>query len=104
MTTLSVKLHWKHEERIAELLKYEEARVIRRANILSCLNNGIAPGLIAKVLHVYPKTIRNVANTFLESGLDAALYDEERSGRPIDYDDNERSRIVAMVCTDPPKG
>jgi hypothetical protein len=36
--------------------------------------------------------------------LDAALYDDERSGRPIDYDDHERSRIVAMVCTDPPKG
>jgi hypothetical protein len=61
-------------------------------------------GLISKVLHVDPKTVRNVAHVFLEDGLVAALYDDERSGRPIDYDDHERSRIVAMVCTDPPKG
>lgn len=104
MKALTVKLHWKQEEQIAGLLDYEERRVIRRANILSCLHNGMASGLIAKVLHVDPKTVRNVAHVFLESGLDAALYDDERSGRPIDYDDHERSRIVAMVCSDPPKG
>jgi transposase len=104
MMVIEVKLHWKQEEQIAELLKYEEPRVIRRANILSCLHNGMTSGLISKVLHVDPKTVRNVAHVFLEDGLDAALYDDERSGRPIDFDDHERSRIVAMVCTDPPKG
>ena len=104
MKALTLKLHWTQEEKIAELLKYEEPRVIRRANILSCLHNGMTSGLISKVLHVDPKTVRNVAHVFLEDGLDAALYDDERSGRPIDYDDHERSRIVAMVCTDPPKG
>lgn len=104
MKPITLSLHWKQEEKISELLKYEEARVIRRCNILSCLHNGMTSGLISKVLHVDPKTVRNVAHAFLESGLDAALYDEERSGRPIDYDDTERSRIIAMVCSDPPKG
>ena len=33
----------------------------------------------------------------------SALYDEG-SGRPIDFDDRERSRIVAMVCSKPPRG
>lgn len=46
----------------------------------------------------------NVGNAYLEGGLDSALYDEERSGRPIDFDDRERSRIVAMVCSQPPRG
>lgn len=104
MKAITVKLHWKQEEQIAELLKYEEPRVIRRANILSCLHNGMTSGLIANVLHVDPKTVRNVGHIFLEYGLESALYDDERSGRPIDYDDHERSRIVAMVCSDPPKG
>jgi transposase len=104
MDALEINLHWKQEEKIGELLKYEESRVIRRANILSCLHNGMNSGLISKVLHVDPKTVRNVAHAFNESGLDAALYDDERSGRPIDYDDKERSRIVAMVCSEPPKG
>ncbi len=104
MTPIEVKLHWKQEERIAEILKYEEPRVIRRANILSCLHNGMTSGTIGKVLHVDPKTVRNVAHTYLESCMDAALYDDERSGRPIDFDDHDRSRIIAMVCSDPPKG
>jgi len=91
-------------ERIASIVEYEEPRVIRRANILSCLHNKMTSGLISKVLNVNPKTVRNVAHVFEESGLDAALFDDERSGRPIDFDDKDRSRIVAMVCTDPPKG
>ena len=36
--------------------------------------------------------------------MDAALYDNERSGRPIDIDDRDKSKIVAMVCSDPPSG
>lgn len=104
MDALAILLHWKQEQKIGELLKYEEARVIRRANILSCLHNGMGSGMISKILHCDPKTVRNVAHVFLESGLDAALYDDERSGRPIDIDDKERTRIIAMVCADPPKG
>jgi len=73
MKAITVKLHWKQEEKIAELLKYEEPRVIRRANILSSLHHGMTSGLIAKILHVDPKTVRNIANVFLEDGLDAAL-------------------------------
>jgi len=60
--------------------------------------------VISRVLHVDPKTVRNIAHHYLEDGLDAALFDDERSGRPIDIDDRDRSRIVAMVCSEPPKG
>lgn len=89
---------------IREYLKYEEPRVIRRANILNCLHHGYKSGDISTILNVNPKTVTNVANAYLEEGLNSALYDDERSGRPIDFDDRERSRIVAMVCSDPPCG
>jgi transposase len=85
-------------------LSIEEPRVIRRANILNCLHLGYASAQIAQILNVDPKTVTNVGNAYLEGGLDSALYDEERSGRPIDFDDRERSRIVAMVCSQPPRG
>jgi transposase len=55
-------------------------------------------------LNVDPKTVTNVGNAYTEDGLDSALFDEDRSGRPIDFDDRERSRIVAMVCSTPPRG
>lgn len=104
MSSEIFSLHWKQMDKLSAIVDYEENRVVRRANILSCLHNGMTQLLISKVLHVDPKTIRSVRDVYLESGLDAALYDDERSGRPIDYDDKDRSRIIAMVCTDPPHG
>lgn len=48
--------------------------------------------------------MRNIALIYNEFGLEAALYDDERSCRPVDFDDRERTRIIAMVCTNPPDG
>ena len=104
MAPLKLTLTKKDVEHIKHLLRYEEARVIRRANILNCLHLGYPSGEIAQILQVDPKTVTNVGNAYREAGLEAALFDEERAGRPIDFDDRERSRIVAMVCADPPDG
>lgn len=104
MAPLKLTLTKKDVEHIKHLLRYEEARVVRRANILNCLHLGYPSGEIAQILNVDPKTVTNVGHAYEEAGLDAALFDDERSGRPIDFDDRERSRIVAMVCSDPPAG
>src|SRR5438046_2930619 len=104
MAPLQLRLKKKDRETIGHLLEYEEPRVIRRANILNCLHLGYASGEIAKILQVDPKTVTNVGHAYRTDGLASALYDEERAGRPIDFDDRERSRIVAMVCADPPAG
>ena len=104
MAPLQLRLKNKDRERISHMLKYEEPRVIRRANILNCLHLGYPSGEIAQILQVDPKTVTNVGNAYQEAGLEAALFDEERAGRPIDFDDRERSRIVAMVCSESPAG
>jgi transposase len=104
MESLTLKLKQKELTAIKEYLKYEEPRVIRRANILNCLHHNYSSSQIATILNVDPKTVTNICNAYLESGFDAALYDDERSGRPIDFDDRERSRIIAMVCSEPPQG
>ena len=104
MLPITITLHHTQRKKIKELLTYEEARVIRRANILNCLHLGYTSGTISEILNVSAKTVQNIAHVFLENGLDAALFDEERSGRPIDIDDRERSRIIAMVCSNPPFG
>jgi transposase len=104
MPPLSLRLKPAERERVRYLLGIEEPRVIRRANILNCLHLGYVSSDIAAILNVDPKTVTNVGNAYVEDGLDSALYDEERSGRPIDFDDRERSRIVAMVCSSPPQG
>src|SRR5476651_1558920 len=104
MTPLKVKLKPRELYCIKCYVKYEEARVIKRANVLNCLHHGYGTGEISNILNVDPKTVTNIANAYLEAGFNAALYDDERSGRPIDFDDRERSRIIAMVCTNPPDG
>jgi transposase len=104
MSPLTLKLKPPELEEIRYRLAVEEPRVIRRANILNCLHLGYASSQIAQILNVDPKTVTNIGNAYLDGGLDSALYEEERSGRPIDFDDRERSRIVAMVCSQPPQG
>jgi transposase len=104
MKPLMLKLHWKHVEKIRQIVDYEEPRVIKRANILNCLHLGYKSNAIAAMLNVSQKTVANIANVYLESGLESALHDDERSGRPVDIDDRDRSRIIAMVCADPPSG
>jgi len=101
---MALRLKSRELNRIREMLKYEEARVIRRCNILKGLHLGYSSGDLAELLSVDPKTVVNIGQAYVEAGLDSALFDEERSGRPLDFDDRQRSRIVAMVCTDPPKG
>jgi transposase len=104
MEQLEIKLNTRDRIWIKELLKYEEPRVIRRANILNCLHLGYGSTEIAEILNVDRRTVSNIANAYLDGGLDTALFDDERSGRPIDFDDRERSRIIAMVCSAPPDG
>ncbi len=89
---------------LKEYVKYEEPRVIRRCNILNALHLGYEAGAISELLHVHRNTVRNIEIAYIEEGLESALHDDERNGRPIDFDDRERSRIVAMVCSEPPDG
>ena len=102
----SLQLQLKKGEllKVKFLLGIEEPRVIRRCNILNCLHRGYSSGEIADILNVDPKTVTNVGQAYLEGGIESALYDDDRSGRPIDIDDRIRSRIVAMVCSSPPEG
>jgi len=104
MRAIQIKLISADLESIRHKMSYEEPRVIRRCMILNGLHQKFSSSDLSKIINVDPKTITNVANAFLEAGLDAALFDDERSGRPIDFDDRARSRIVAMVCTEPPSG
>ena len=104
MAPLRLRLKPKELQKVRHALAIEEPRVIRRANILNCLHLGYVSSDIAQILNVDPKTVTNVGNAYLEGGLHSAQHDEERSGRPIDFDDRERWRIVAMVCSSPPKG
>jgi transposase len=46
----------------------------------------------------------NICSVYREHGVERALHDDPRPGRPIEFDDRVKSKIVATVCSDPPDG
>jgi transposase len=80
------------------------ARTQTRARILDLLHRGQRPEDVSSALHVSLQTIFNVKRRYLSEGLESALFDKARSGRPIRIDGTQRARITALACSTPPEG
>jgi putative transposase len=80
------------------------ARTNSRARILKLLHRGQKPAAIAAALQVTPQTVFNLKRRYLSDGLQAALFDRPRSGRPIRIDGKQRAKITALACSTPPEG
>ena len=80
------------------------ARTQTRARILDLLHRGQHPEAISSVLHVSLQTIFNIKRRYLSEGLESALFDKARSGRPVRIDGTQRAKITALACSTPPEG
>jgi len=59
---------------------------------------------IASALGVSMPTIWRVRRRCVEDGLDAALYDKARPGRPPKITGEIEAQITLLACSDPPPG
>jgi putative transposase len=59
---------------------------------------------VAASVGVAAKTVRAVARRYEEQGLESALYEKPRPGRHRALDVGQSQRIIAMVCSPPPRG
>ena len=41
---------------------------------------------------------------YLQGGIDLAVFDVARSGRPRQYDTDAEARVTALACSAPPEG
>ncbi len=80
------------------------ARVNTRARILDLLHRGHHPNEIAATFGVSTQTIFNIKRRYLSEGLDAALIDKPRSGKPRRIDGAARAKITALACSQAPAG
>ena len=80
------------------------ARVIRRANVLLKANNGMKDAEIASHLSCTTVHVANVRQRFCTEGLQRALYDAPRSGKPTTFTGKHEAQIVAIACTEAPEG
>jgi len=79
------------------------AKVYRRALGLLELDRGQTYTTVSKTLQVTIPTLSKWAAKYRESGLQA-LQDQPRSGRPVEIDGNQRAKVTALACSDPPEG
>jgi len=80
------------------------ARTQTRARTLDLLHRDEHPEEIAATLQVSVQTVFNIKRRYLTGGLDAALFDRARSGRPVEIDGQQRAKITALACSTPPEG
>jgi transposase len=81
-----------------------QAREVNRAHVLSCLDRGVPETQIMAVLGIGRTAVWRTRGAYLQGGLDLALFDVERSGRPRQYDTNSEARVTALACSAPPAG
>lgn len=75
-----------------------------RARILDLLDKKTAPPEIAKILSCALPTVYNVKRRYLEEGLESALNEKSRSGKPVQISGAAKARITALACCEAPAG
>ena len=81
-----------------------QAREVNRAHVLSCLDRGIPESQIMAVLGIGRTAVWRTRAAYLQGGVELAVFDVERSGRPRQYDTNAEAHITALACSAPPAG
>jgi putative transposase len=101
-----VELSKRDRVRIAEMLRKGQysARVLRRALVLRQLDQGQSAAQTATLVGAGKSTVRAIARRYEDRGLEFALYEKPRPGKPPALDVNQSQRIIAMVCSPPPAG
>ena len=80
------------------------ARELNRAHILVALDLKVPENQIRKVLGVGRTAIWRTRAACLEGGLEFALQDVPRPGKPKRYRTDEEAQVAALACSDPPAG
>ena len=78
-----------------------QAQVVDRARMLLWKSEGKTDKSIAEGLGVSVNTVRRCVDRYLNSGINLAIFDDERSGRPVEITDDAKSWIVSVACQKP---
>ena len=105
-----IHLAIKERRQLEQMIKsgIHSARVIARARTLLLLDRSQGEKrtfkVIAEHVMISPGTIANLKRRYLSGGLEAALYDKPRAGRPVTKMTGEvEAHLIALTCSDPPQ-
>jgi hypothetical protein len=80
------------------------AREVNRAHILAALNRRVPERQIMAVLGVGRTAVWRTRAAYLQGGLEFALHDAPRPGKPRRYHTDDEAQVAALACSDPPEG
>jgi putative transposase len=80
------------------------ARVQNRARILLLSSEGKSEAEIAAALHTSPATVQKTRRHLRVEGLQRALYDNPRPGRPPRITGEVEAKLAMLACSTPPQG
>lgn len=59
---------------------------------------------IGEALQISARTVSRIRQRYLEGGIEAALGEHPRTGRPVELDGEVEAKLVMLACSDPPEG
>lgn len=80
------------------------AREVNRAHVLWCLDRGIPEAQILEVLGVSRTALWRTRAAYLHGGIERAVFDLARPGRPRLYGAEAEARVMALASSAPPAG
>lgn len=106
MRQTELKLSKREREAVQEFRSKGEhmAREFNRAHILWALDRNIPESQIMEVLGVGRTAIWRTRAAYLEGGLEFALHDVARPGKPQQYRAEAQAEVAALACSSPPPG
>ena len=81
-----------------------QVREINRAHVLAALDRKASETSIMQVLGVGRKMIWRTRVAYLDGGLELALTDLPRPGKPRSYQTEVEAEVTALTCSAPPEG
>jgi transposase len=95
------------DRKLAESIRSKgvrSAREINRAHTLVALDKGISEAQIMSVLGVGRMMLWRARSAYNDGGLDLAVYDVARCGRPPKYGAEAEALVCALACSQAPEG
>lgn len=103
---IQIRLKAKDRKRLQEIVKRGEAkaRKITRCHILLLSDKKESNGKISRTLDIALLTIRRIQQRYVEGGVESAIEERARSGKPPKFSGKQQAKITALACSTPPEG
>jgi transposase len=82
----------------------ESARKIKRANVLLLADEGKTDKEIQTIVKVSDTMVEVTRKKFVLEGLENALNEKPRPGKPKKIDGRKEAELITLACSKPPEG